>query len=248
VSSRSYARVRLGPGPRGGTVVEDMGSSGALAFRATDWGVWMVGAAAHPIGGDILGVRVAVGAECEAAVRSTSATLARRGPRAGLGPSITLTAVRIGRDASLEWTPEPGIGACGSDHLNESRVRMDGGARLVWRDEFVIGRHGEDPGTWRSRLRITVGNSVVLSSETAAGPGAPGWANRSVLDGARVVSTLVVIDPGLDLDRASRTSGEAASAVALPLAGPGVQITGWGHDLADCRRAVESLATTLKVI
>ena len=248
VSSRSFARVRFARGAHGETVVEDTRSSGALTFRATDGGVWMVGAAAHPIGGDILSVQVTVGAECAASVRSASATLARRGPPSGSGPSFMLTTVRIGRNASLAWTPEPGIGACGSDHLNETRVRMHPDAHLMWRDEFVVGRHGEDPGTWRSRLRITVGKTVVLSSEASAGPAAPGWSSRSVLAGARAVSTLVVIDPRLDLCRASHTSRESASAVALPLARPGVQITAWGDDLSDCRGAAESLAAPLKVV
>ena len=245
---RSFASVRFVRGPHGETVVEDTRSSGALTFRATEWGVWMVGTAAHPIGGDILSLQVAVGAECAASVRSASATLARRGPPAGPGVSRMLTAVRIGREASLAWMPEPGIGACGSDHLNETRVRMNADARLIWRDEFVIGRHGENPGTWRSRLRITVGKTVVLSSEVSAGPAAAAWSSRSVLAGARAVSTLVVIDPRLDLGRASRTSGEATSAVALPLEGPGIQITAWGDDLTDCRDAVESLAAPLKVV
>ena len=208
----------------------------------------MVGAAAHPIGGDLLSVRLTVGEGCTAEVRSTSATLARKGPGPDSGRSAMVMTVRVGRDGCLAWTPEPGIAAAGSDHVSETRIRMVDGARLAWRDEFVLGRHNEEPGTWRSRLRVVYNGSVVLSSDTAAGPAAPGWRSSSVLDGARAVSTLVIFDPRSEFGRATHEFHRTAKALMLPLAGLGVQILAWGQELSDCREAVESLGGMIHVV
>lgn len=121
---------------------------------------------------------------------------------------------------------------------------MQEGSRLRWQEAFVVGRYGEEPGTWRSRLRVTVGNRPVLASENSAGPLAPGWLNRSVFGGARAVSTLVLIGPGRGQSASARTSAGSAQAVALPLAGGrGIQITAWGDDLGDCGDAIASLSS-----
>lgn len=257
--SRSAAALRLvrgrdgeggsglaGPGGEsvraGQAVVEELRATGAITFRPTRWGIWMVGTEAHPIGGDHQIVRVAVGPGCAAEIGSVSATVARRGASLGT-PSCTAVAVRVGAGGSLVWSPEPGVAAAGADHVSEARVRLAAGARLVWRDEFVLGRVGEGPGTWRSRLRVSVGGRVVLASEVAAGPAAPGWTSRAVLAGARAVSTVVIIDGGFSPRgrKAGRWEGPCTSAIALPLTGPGVQITAWGSDLAGCRAGVEAL-------
>ena len=161
-------------------VVEEIRSSGALAFRPTAWGVWMVGTEAHPIGGDRLVVRVAIGPGCSAAIRSVGATVARRGPFPGRSSTIA-TVIRVGPSGSLTWQPEPGVASFGADHLSEVRVRLASDAKLTWRDEWVLGRHDEGPGTWRSRIRISVGARPLLVSELAAGPAAPGWTSRFVL-------------------------------------------------------------------
>jgi urease accessory protein len=243
VAGRSSAKLRLEPGEVGPTV-ERLRCSGAMSFRSTDWGVWMVGTEAHPIGGDRLLVQLALGAECSAEIRSTSATVARRGPRDSSGQSSAVTVILMGVGSSLDWFPEPGIAASGALHLSDTRITMREGSRLRWQEGFVVGRHGEEPGTWRSRLRVTVGNRPVLASENSAGPLAPGWLNRSVLGGARAVSTLVLIGPGCYPSASARTSAGSAQAVALPLGGGhGIQITAWGDDLGDCRDAIGSLSS-----
>ena len=243
VAGRSSAKLRLARG-EGGPSVERLRCSGAMSFRSTEWGVWMVGTEAHPIGGDRLLVQLALGAGCSAEIRSTSATVARRGPRDSSGPSNAVTAIRMGAGSSLDWYPEPGIAASGAHHLSDTRIRMREGSRLRWQEGFVVGRHGEEPGTWRSRLRVTVGNRPVLTSETAAGPLSFGWLNRSVLGGARAVSNVVLIGPGCYPSASARTSDRSAQAVALPLGGGhGIQITAWGDDLGDCRDAIASLSS-----
>jgi urease accessory protein len=249
VSDPSSASLRVVPSPEGASVVGLMRSSGAVAFRPTEWGVWMVGASAHPIGGDRLLMRVVVDAGCAAEIRATSATLARRAPFGGSARSVTSTVVRVGAAASLAWKPEPGVAACGSDHVSDTRIRLAAGATLSWRDEFVLGRYAEEPGTWTSRIRVSVAGRPLMASQLAAGPGASGWASPAVLGGAQAVSTLVVVDPYWPPGRPSaRVESGGVSAVALPLPGPGLQITAWGDDLASCRAAVEELVVRQKRI
>jgi urease accessory protein len=245
--SQSSARLRLVARADGSPMVEDMFSSGALAFRPTEWGIWMVGAAAHPVGGDRQWVRLTVGPGCAAEVRSVAATLARPGPRPGEGPdasqSVTSTAIRVAPGGALLWKPEPGIAAAGADHFTDTRVRLAAGARLVWWDEWTLGRHREEPGTWRSRSRIIMGNRLLLASDLATGPGAAAWPARSVLAAARAVSSVVVVGdswsrhPGCSL----RLDHRSASGVSLPLAGPGAQFVAWGQVFSDCHLVVRRL-------
>jgi urease accessory protein len=142
----------------------------------------------------------------------------------------------------LDWDPEPGVAASGADHVSETRVRLAAGACLRWREEFVLGRYGEDPGTWTSRMRVSVEGRVALSSELSAGPASPSGSSQAALAGARAVSTLLLFDPDPSrLPTRGRFEAPSASAVALPLAESGVQVTAWGDQLGACRSAVEKL-------
>lgn len=230
------ASLRLRAGPRG-PVVDEMRSSGPVAFRPTEWGVWTVSTEAHPIGGDRILARVAVGRGCHATLRSVSATVARR----GRGESLVAVAVRVAEGGSLAWNPEPGVAAAGAVHLSDVRIRLAAETRLVWKDEWVLGRFGEDPGSWRSRVRIVYDGRPVLTSDLATGPAAAAWPSPGVLAGAGAVSSIVMIDPEEAFD-ARRVSCGSALGVCLPLHGPGVQIIAWGEDLGDCRKAVDELS------
>jgi urease accessory protein len=248
VREASAASLRLRAGTDGKPLIQEMHSSGALAFRRTEWGVWMVSTAAHPIAGDTLRIRIAVGADCRAEIRSLSATVARKGPAGTAAPSSTGIAVRIGAGGSLVWSPEPGVAAEGAHHQTEARVRLASGARLAWHDEWVLGRHGEEPGTWRSRIRITMSGRPILASELASGPGAEGWASRAVLARARAFSTLCLVDPGR-FSRAAAPSSTAslgtATGVGLPVSDQAVQLTAWGENLLDCRMTIDQLVKLL---
>ena len=230
------ARLRLVAG-QGGPTVSDLHCSGALAFRPTEWGVWMVGTEAHPIGGDRILARLAVGPGCEAKVRSVSASVARR----GAGSSVVAVVVRVAEAGVLDWDPEPGVAAEGADHRSDARIRLGSGARLRWRDEWVLGRVAEEPGSWASRIQIVYEDRPLVVSELATGPEAPGWGSSAVLAGARAVSSLVVVDSSRTFETGRASCGTAVG-TRLPLVGPGMQITAWGEDLTDCRKVVDQLA------
>ena len=64
-----------------------------------------------------------------------------------------------------------------------------------------------------------------------------------MLEGARVVTLVVVVDPGQVPDQwcSARANEGSATGVALPLAGPGVQIVAWGDELSGCRATVDTM-------
>jgi urease accessory protein len=247
-TENGIAVVRFRAGIGGEPVVHDLVSSASYTFEAAPWGAWIIGSAAHPVVGDHLALKVSVGVGCCAELRSYAPTVARRGPLAARpgAPqhSSTAVSVTVSSDAMFTWRPEPSIAAKGCDHRNDASVQLASNARLLWRDEFILERrHDEAPGTWRSRLRISRDGWPVTCSEFAIGPASALWESPAVLEGARAVSVMVVVDPGRRPEAwaPARANRGSATGVALPLSTPGVQIVAWGDDLADCRSAIEAM-------
>lgn len=248
VLSATVASVRFRAGIGGEPIVQELKASASHTFQPSRSGATLVSSAAHPVAGDHLGVNVTVGVGCSAEIDSATATVARRGSRrpAWSGPcgSTFSVAAVVGSDAALTWRPEPGVAADACQHRSDATVDLAGSARLLWRDEFVMERRSEaTPGTWSSRVRILRDGWPLLCTELAIGPGSPLWESPAVLEGARSVSRLVVIDPEREAEEwtPARVTDASATAVALPLAGPGVQVVAWGDELDDCRAAVEQL-------
>lgn len=244
--SSQVASIRFRAGIGGEPVLQEMRPSGAHSFETARWGATIVGSPASPVAGDHFGMKVTIGVGCCAEMRSASATVARTGIRRTTGTSgsslhITST---VASDGMLTWRPEPGVATDGCHHRSEANVEMAGSARLLWRDEFLTERRNDSsPGTWSTRLRVVRDGWPVVCTDLAVGPGSPQWESPAVLEGARAVSLMVVVDPGHAPDGwiTARTTGASATAVALPLAGPGMQIVAWGDDLFDCRAAIEQM-------
>nr|AQT38898.1 UreD [Streptomyces sp.] len=156
--------------------------------------VALAAAAAGPLGGDRLQLDVEVGAGASLALRGVSATLALPGPHNET--SRTDVRVRVAEGAALLWQPRPVIAARGCDHRATTLIDLAPGARLLVREEILLGRHGEQPGTLRQRLRVTATNRPLYDQELAFGPGVPGWSGPAVTAGRKAVGTLLVVDPG----------------------------------------------------
>lgn len=243
------ASIRFRAGIGGEPVLVETSASDSYFFKPTRWGATLIGSPAHPVAGDHARLKVQVGVGCCAEVRSSAATVARRGnhrPVWGEGPvgsTLSLLA-RVGSDGMLAWRPEPGVAADACYHRAESTVELAGNARLLWRDEFILDRRrASTPGTWNSRLRVTRDGWPVVCTEQAVGPGSPLWESPAVLEGAKALSLMVVVDPGHPPEGwcTARATEGSATGVAMPLAGPGVQIVAWGDDLFDCRMAIEAM-------
>ncbi|MYS73344.1 urease accessory protein UreD, partial [Streptomyces sp. SID5926] len=196
---------------------------GPLAVRRTrgsgaEARVMLVGVMSGPLGGDHfeVGVHAANGARLR--VGSAAATLALPGQdRAGARYDVRLT---VDDDAELYWLPEQLISAGGSDLTVTTSVDLAAGARLLLREEQVLGRAGEEPGRLTSRLTLRIDGRCVLDQELLCGPGAPGgWDGPAGLAGHRAVGQLAVVRPGFATEPPAARVFEEGAAV-MPLAGP----------------------------
>ncbi|GGS28267.1 urease accessory protein UreD [Streptomyces nojiriensis] len=226
---RATARIHAVADGRGGTALPLLAGEGPLALRRTrsasgaDAGVMLVGAMSAPLGGDHLTVEATAGPGARLTLASAAATLALPG-RTGEPARYDVHLV-LEDGASVRWLPEPLVSVRGSDLRVRTRVRLAPTARLVLREEQVLGRTGEVPGLLRSRLTVDRGGRPLLDQELACGPGAPGgWDGPAGLAGHRALGQLLVVDPAFAEDPpAAAVLGEFAA--VTPLAGPAVLVT-----------------------
>ncbi|MDR6979454.1 urease accessory protein [Streptomyces sp. 3330] len=236
------ARIGARADGRGGTSLPVLESDGPLALRRTrgvggEARVLLVGAMSGPLGGDRFAVEADVGNGARLHVGSAAATIALPGQAKDEAHyEVRLT---VADGGELRWLPEQLISAKGSDLYVATRVELGADARLVLREEQVLGRVGEEPGRLTSRLTVRVGGRVVLDQELACGPGAPGgWDGPAVLAEYRAVGQLVVVKPEfLDEPAQARNIGEYAG--VMPLAGPAALVSAVAPDALRLRRALD---------
>ncbi|MER5739217.1 MULTISPECIES: urease accessory protein UreD [unclassified Streptomyces] len=224
-------------------------SDGPLAPRRTraaapGWSrVTVVGAMSAPLGGDRLAIETEVRDGARLRVDSAAATLAL--PGRVPDPAAYELRLRVGADAVLHWLPEQLVSAHGSDLRMRTAVDLDPTARLALREEQVLGRHGEPPGTLLSRLTVRRAGRPLLDQELAYGPGAPGgWDGGAVLAGHRATGQLLVVDPAFEKEPvAARPLGDHA--VLAPLAGPAALVTAVAPDALALRRILDAALAEL---
>ena len=243
VTAAVAASARSGSGTRRGAPrLTALSCSGSLALRAAGDALYLVGAGAHPVGGDETSVRLSLAEGATARVASVGATLARRGP--GGERSRQRVELVLADGAALDWAPEPGIAAAGCDHRAVTVVEMAPTARLSLAEEVVLGRHGEDPpGSWTVRTEVVVGGRPLLVSELGLGPASRSWRSSACFSGAGALACLVLVDPGAPAGslRSATAEVEGAVGVALPLAGPGIELLAWGDRLGAARAVLGQL-------
>ncbi|MGW7647794.1 urease accessory protein UreD [Streptomyces bobili] len=242
------ARIRAREDGRGGTALPVLESDGPLALRRTrgDAGearVLLVGAMSGPLGGDRFAVEAEVGSGARLRVGSAAATIAL--PGQAKDEAHYAVRLDVADGGELHWLPEQLISARGSDLYVTTRADLAPGARLVLREEQVLGRVGEEPGRLTSRLVVRVGGRAVLDQELSCGPGAPGgWDGPAVLAGHRAVGQIVVVRPEFVADPVTaRMLGESATLV--PLAGPAALVTAVAADGLRLRRVLDEALKSL---
>ncbi|MGW6522425.1 MULTISPECIES: urease accessory protein UreD [unclassified Streptomyces] len=236
------ARIGARDDGRGGTSLPVLESDGPLALRRTrgtagEARVMLVGAMSGPLGGDRFAVEADVGNGARLRVGSAAATIALPGQAKDEAHyDVRLT---VADGGELRWLPEQLISAKGSDLFVTTRAELGADARLVLREEQVLGRVGEEPGRLTSRLTVRVAGRVVLDQELACGPGAPGgWDGPAVLAEYRAVGQLVVVRPEFrETPAEARNIGEHAR--VMPLAGPAALVTAVAPDALRLRRALD---------
>ncbi len=146
--------------------------------------VAIVQRAAHLIGGDDvrLEVRVDEGASLE--LIEISATLVHSGEPAH--QTIELT---VAERARLSYAEQPLILAAGAHLERRLTLLLAADALAVHRDTLVLGRHGEQPGHGRARLRVERLGAPLLD-ETLATDDLDGLRSEAIIGGARVIGAL----------------------------------------------------------
>ncbi|MFJ9823715.1 urease accessory protein UreD [Streptomyces sp. NPDC101160] len=223
-------------------------SDGPLALRRTRapgpyTRVTVVGAMSAPLGGDRLRLETEVRDGARLLVDSAAATVAL--PGRGGAPASYDIALTVGADAELRWLPEQLVSAAGSVLRMRTRVDLAAGARLVLREEQVLGRHAEQPGTLVSRLTVRHAGRLLFDQELGHGPGAPaGWDGPAVLAGHRATGQLLVVDPAF-ADKPAETRLLGEHAVLAPLAGPAALVTAVAPDALALRRVLNEALVLL---
>lgn len=197
--------------------------------------VALTSGAAGPLGGDELVLDVHVGAGSTLVLNEISATLLLPGARGGR--SHMRITIRVDDDAMLVWLPEPVIAAHDCDHAHDIRVELAPSARLLMRDELLLGRHREMPGDLTQTLRISRAGRALFHQQLRLGPSARGWTSPAVVGANKCIGTVLVVDPAWS-EQALEVKRLARDAALLPLQGPAVMISALSGDTLSLRRVL----------
>lgn len=230
---RARARVVALSDGHGGTRLVALRSEAPLILRSTPEALYIVGGAGGPLGGDDLTLEISVGSGARLTVRTAAASIALP----GAGPSSVRVRATVAASGELSWLPEPVVAAQGCVHHMEATVALEGDARLAWREELVLGRHGEPPGSVVSRASVDLDGAALLRHELALGPAHRGAESPAVTAGARAVGSVLLIGPGWDSPAPAILS---ATAAVLPLARSGLQVVALADDASDLRALLEA--------
>lgn len=195
--------------------------------------VYLVGAAAGPLGGDDLALHLNVSPGARLAVRSAATTLILPGhPGDPVESRFTVRAM-VGAGGRLDFGPEPTVAAAGCQHRSLADIRLGPGAGLRWREELILGRHAEPPGRFASRCDVTLDDLPLLRHEIRVDD-TGAYASRAVLAAAETVGTVILA--GADLIKEPYVADELA---VLPLADQGVLVSATATDASTLRRRLD---------
>lgn len=187
-----------------------------ITLRSTPDGVYLVGSAAGPVGGDDLHLRVDVGSGTRLSIRSAAAAMHHPAPTPA--PSTFSFDVGVGPGCHLDWQPEPAIFVRGCDHRIITRMHLAASAGLLWREELVLGRHDEEPGSVLARLVVDRAGHPLIRNEVRIGPAWPDSDGPAGVGPARAVGSLLIVGAGAEVPCPPLSRGGAVRWAAMPLA------------------------------
>lgn len=203
--------------------------------------VCLAAGAAGPIGGDDFRFDVTVGAHSTLILSEVSATLLLPGPAGA--QSQASTHIRVEDDGTLIWLQQPVIAAKDCYHLNDIRVEMAATARLLIREQLVLGRHGERPGRLTQRVRVERDGRPLYHQELTVGDES-GWDGAAVVHHCRAVGSEIVVDPEWTHASPATRPLDGAGAV-LRLDGPAVVVSAVADDTVALGRALHAGLATI---
>lgn len=209
-------RIRTEVGEGGRTRVVELTATAPFAAKLVGDTVHLVGAAAAPLDGDRIVFDLDIGAGTSLTIRTVAATMAWPG-RAAAGPSTMDIRARVGDGALLKWLPEPIVPVRRCRHELRTSVELARTARLVWREEFVLGRAGEGPGSLDAFTRVErAGRAVLHQHLVIDGTRAASHRAASLLGDARASGSVLVVGPGVP-DHCATVSDPALRGAVLEL-------------------------------
>lgn len=221
----AHAAVAAEADAAGRTRITTLRSDGPLALRETPEAVYLIGAAAGPLGGDDLRLDIEVGPRARLVLRSAASAVLLPGVTGE--PSRLSVHAHVGRGGHLDYALMPAVAAARCDHRAGAVIDLAADSSLRWREEVVLGRHREPSGRHRSRMDITMAGAPLYRGELAVGDPVTD-ASSAVLGGARAAGCVVLTSPGHR--QQPQAAGECLS--VLPLAGPGVIVSATAPDAA----------------
>ena len=143
-------------------------SRGGVAARRTEVDtVHLVSAAATPLGGDVIAIRLVVEPGARLRLRSAAASVALPGP--GTRTSHSCWTIEVAGELDVDL--EPTIVAADARHLSEVRIELADAARLRIRERVQIGRTDEREGFWSGTLFADRCGVPLLRHRLELGPG-----------------------------------------------------------------------------
>ncbi len=228
-------RIETALGPDGRTRIVDLTATAPFAAKITPEGVHLVGAAAAPLDGDHITIDLVVAPGTSLTVRTVAATMAWPSRAGGLPSLMELTA-HVGDGALLRWLPEPLVPVRRCRHELRTTVDLAPTARVVWREEVILGRANEGPGTLRARTRVERTGAPLLHQELEVdGSRSRTHGVPSILAGSRATGSVLVAGPGTADHHATVSEPELRGAV-LELEGGGRLASASGTSVAALRR------------
>ncbi|MEB3366257.1 urease accessory protein UreD [Saccharopolyspora mangrovi] len=195
--------------------------------------VHLVSSAAGPIGGDLVDLRVRVGAGARLRLSGTAATVALP----GRGSSRSSVRIEVDEGGTVEYLPEASVISSRADHAADLAVELAAGARARCRETLVLGRCGEPSGQLTATTQVTRSGRALLRQRLDLGD-ARMAASTAYLAGARVLATEVV---AWDRDPSDPASGQWWS--LAPLASGGALATALADDAVTAgHRLAEALS------
>jgi urease accessory protein len=221
------ARARVVAGPGGPCTAAVLRSDLPIVLRPADDAVWLAQGAAGPLNGDDVELSVEVPDGCSLRLRAVASTLVLPSLAGGVA-RITVRA-SVGAGASLELLLEPVVVADRARVELVTVLDLAEDATLLWREEVVLGRHGEAGGEATTRVDVTRAGKPLLRNGIHVDGATPAVRGPAVLGGGRAFGNLLgvgrppapTVTPGRDHAFLALTGGGwlltavATSAVSL---------------------------------
>jgi urease accessory protein len=142
--------------------------AGGVAARCTDADtVHLVSAAATPLGGDTIRVRLVVEPGARLRVRSAAATMAM--PGTATMESRASWELEVAGDLDLD--PQPTIVAGAARHVSTIRLTLTGDGQARLRERVQVGRSHERQGFWSGSMHADVDGAPLLRHRVELGIG-----------------------------------------------------------------------------